>query len=136
MTVIYNSRSALQTCWLRNAATLLLYSSLLLKLMIKHYSNHDASYQKELYVLSCGDVHPNPGHTHRNGASNASNDNPPLQSREKRATSIVNKIAKLQMELASNSFDVIVLTKTHLDSSITDTEMFGREYCVYRKDRQ
>ena len=34
-----------------------------LKRMIKHYSNHDASYQMELYVLSCGDVHPNPGHT-------------------------------------------------------------------------
>lgn len=80
----------------------------------------------ELYILSCDDVHPSPRHTHRNGASNASDDNnPPSQSRKQGATrlsvfyanarSIVNKIAKLQMEIANNSFDVIVLTEAHLD---------------------
>ena len=40
------------------------------------------------------------------------------------------------MEIASNSFDIIVLTDAHLDSSINDVEIFGREYCVYRSDRQ
>lgn len=115
--------------------------------MIKYYSNHDASYQMELYILSCGDVHPNPGHTHRNGASNASDDNnPPLQSRKQgarklsvfyaNARRIVNKIAKLLMKIVYNYFDVIVLTETRFDSSITDIEIFGREYCIYRKDWQ
>ena len=97
-----------------------------------------------LYVLSCGDVHPNPGPTRRNGDND--NNNPPLQSQKQRTTklsvfyanarSIVNKIAKLQTGIASNSFDIIVLTETHLDSSITDAEIFGSEYCSYRKDRQ
>ena len=40
------------------------------------------------------------------------------------------------MEIASNSFDIIVLTETQLDSSIKDVEIFGRVYCVYRRDRQ
>ena len=40
------------------------------------------------------------------------------------------------MEIASNSVDVIVLTETRLDRSITDIEIFGREYCIKRKDRQ
>ena len=43
-----------------------------LKRMIKYYSNHDASYQMELYVLSCDDVYTNPGHTHWNGHDFAS----------------------------------------------------------------
>ena len=114
-----------------------------LKRTTKYYSNHDASYQLELYVLSCGDVHPNPGPTRRN-VDNDNNNNPSLQSQEQRTTklsvfyanarSIVNKIAKLKTEIASNSFDIIVLTETHLDSSITDAEIFGSEYCSYRKD--
>ena len=115
------------------------------KRMTKYYSNHEACHQLELYVLSCGDVHPNPGPTRRNG-NNDSNNNLPLQSQEQRNTklsvfyanakSIVNKIAKLQTEIASNSFDIIVFTETHLDSSITDAKIFGSEYCSYRKDRQ
>lgn len=78
-----------------------------LKRMIKYYSNHYASDQMELYMLSYDDVHPSPWHTHRNSASNASDDNnPPLQSRKQGATRlsvfyanariIINKIAKLQ----------------------------------------
>ena len=72
-----------------------------LKRMTKYYSNHDACFQLELYVVSCGDVHPNPGPTRRNG-NNDNNNNPPLKSKEHRTTklsvfyanarSIVNKI--------------------------------------------
>ena len=40
------------------------------------------------------------------------------------------------MEIVYNYFDVIVLTETRLDRSITDVEIIGREYCLYRKDRQ
>ena len=49
--------------------------------------------------------------------------------------SIVNKIAKLQMKIASSVFDIIVLTETDLDSPIKDAEILGREYCVYRLKR-
>lgn len=40
------------------------------------------------------------------------------------------------MGIANNSFDVTLLTEAHLVSSITNVEIFGREYCIYRKDRQ
>ena len=100
------------------------------KRKINYYSSHDATYQLELLILSCGDVHPNPGHVHQPSVPSNNNNNPPLENRQSRATklsvfyanarSIVNKTAKLQMEMASNSFDIIVLTETHLDSSIND----------------
>lgn len=40
------------------------------------------------------------------------------------------------MEIASSKFEIIVLTETRLNSSIKDAEIFGREYHVYRRDRQ
>ena len=115
------------------------------KRRINYYSKHDASYQLELLILSCGDVHLNPGYNHQPRAPGNNNNNPPLRNQESarklsvfyaNARNIVNKITKLQMEIASNSFDIIVLTETHLDSSINDVEIFGKEYCVYRRDRQ
>jgi len=59
-----------------------------------------------------------------------------LRERDANARSNVNKIAKLQMEIENNPFDIIVFTETHPDSSINDIESFGRDYCVYRRDRQ
>ena len=86
--------------------------------------NPDATYQLELLLLSCGDIHPKPGHIYQPRVPGNNNNNPLLQNRLSRAMklpvfyanarSIVNKIAKLQMEIASNSFDIIVLTETHL----------------------
>jgi len=95
--------------------------------------------QLELFILSGGDVHPNPEQVHQPRVPSNNNNNLPLENWHSRATnarSIINKTAKLQMEIASNSFDIVVLTETYLDSSINDVEIFGREYCVYRKDRQ
>lgn len=51
------------------------------------------------------------------------------------ARSIVNKVVKLQLELANCQADIVVLTETHLDWSISDAEVLGRDYTVYRKDR-
>ena len=104
------------------------------KRKINYYTNLNATYQLELWIL-CGDSHSNPGHIHQPKAPGNNNNNPPLQSRQSKAVrlsvfyanarSIVNKITKLQMEIASNAFDIIVLTETHLDSSINDAEIFG-----------
>lgn len=49
--------------------------------------------------------------------------------------SIVNKVAKLQLELAKTKVDIVVLTETYLNSLISSEEIFGSEYIVYRKDR-
>ena len=51
------------------------------------------------------------------------------------ARSIVNKVAKLQLELANSQADIVVLTETHLDCSISSEEVIGSDYTVYRKDR-
>jgi hypothetical protein len=40
------------------------------------------------------------------------------------ARSIVNKVNKLDLEIANGSYDNIVLTETHLDSSIGNAEIF------------
>ena len=81
------------------------------KRKINYYSSHDATYRLELLILSCGDVHPNPGHVHQPRVPSNNNNNPPLENRQRRVTklsvfyanarSIVNKTAKLQMEIAS-----------------------------------
>ena len=38
------------------------------------------------------------------------------------------------MELAKCQADIVVLTETHLDCSLSDTEILGNDYTVYRKD--
>ena len=51
------------------------------------------------------------------------------------ARSIVNKVAKLQLKLANSQADIVVLTETHLDCSISSEEVISSDYTVYRKDR-
>ena len=50
------------------------------------------------------------------------------------ARSIVNKVAKLQLELANSQVDIVVLPETHLDYSISSEEVISSDYNVYRKD--
>ena len=51
------------------------------------------------------------------------------------ARSIVNKRHLLDLELSKSPFDIIVLTETHLDNSISDAEIFPENYTVSRRDR-
>ena len=51
------------------------------------------------------------------------------------ARSIVNKRHLLDLELSKRPFDIIVLTETHLDDSISDAEIFPENYAVFRRDR-
>ena len=55
------------------------------KRKINYYSNHDATYQLELLILSCDDVHPNPGHIHQPRVPGNNNNNPPLRNRQSSA---------------------------------------------------
>ena len=88
-----------------------------------------------------GDIHPNPGQD-----VCINNDNNEERKRNRasmskisvfysNARSIVNKIAKLQLELAKMQTDIVVLTETYPNDSILNEEIFGTDYRVYRKDR-
>ena len=50
--------------------------------------------------------------------------------------SIVNKSSKLDLTIAALGYDIIVLTETHLDSSIPDGEVFPSGHSVFRRDRK
>ncbi|CAB4043273.1 Hypothetical predicted protein, partial [Paramuricea clavata] len=52
------------------------------------------------------------------------------------ARSIVNKTDKLCLEIHSGQFDIVVLTETHLDNTIVDSEIFPPNFIVFRRDRQ
>ena len=52
------------------------------------------------------------------------------------ARSIFNKTSRLQLDIASSSYDIITLTETHLDDSISDGEILPSNYTVFRRDRK
>lgn len=103
---------------------------------ISYYPNSVASYQTILLQLS-GDVNPNPG---PNGAERHNFTEQQKSSRlltfYANARSIVNKSSKLDLAIAALGYDIIVLTETHLDSSIPDGEIFPSNYSVFRRDRK
>ena len=87
-------------------------------------------------ILCSGDVETNPGYVpecstrpQRQGHTSK------LKVFYTNARSIVNKVAKIQLELANSQADIVVLTETHLDCSISSEEVIGSDYTVYRKDR-
>ena len=52
------------------------------------------------------------------------------------ARSIVNKTSKLELEIAASRYDIIALTETHLDNSISDAEILPSNFTVFRRDRR
>jgi hypothetical protein len=52
------------------------------------------------------------------------------------ARSIVNKIDKLRLEIESGQIDIVVLTETHLDNNVLDSEFFSQDFVVFRRDRK
>ena len=110
---------------------------------IKYYSNTTCEFSPAVYKILCsGDVETNPGYEPDSSSSNASTRpqrHEPHTSKLKvfytNARSIVNKVAKLQLELTNSQADIVILTETHLDCSISDAEVLGSDYTVYRKDR-
>ena len=89
--------------------------------------------------MRSGDINPNPGPVN----SSAANPEPRQDGFNRRglhtfyanARSIVNKLDLLELEMSQRNYDLIVLTETHLDHSILDSEIFPSHYTVFRKDR-
>lgn len=97
---------------------------------ISYYPNSVASYQIIRLQLS-GDVNPNPGPNGSEQHNSTEQQNSTcLQTFYANARSIVNKSSKLDLAIAALGYDIIVLTETHLDSSIPDGEIFPSTYSV------
>lgn len=48
----------------------------------------------------------------------------------------MNKRCKLELDIAASRYDIIALTETHLDNSISDSEILPNNYLVFRRDRR
>jgi len=48
---------------------------------------------------------------------------------------IINKHLEIQDLLLSQNMDILLCTETHLEDSISDSEVFLPNYSIYRKDR-
>jgi hypothetical protein len=110
---------------------------------VSYYHNHSATFNVEF--LSChGDIQPNPGPrnqdvgelNHELSASNKKQSNSSGMSVfYANARSIVNKVDLIEIEISVQSYDIFVFTKTHLDNSIVDSELFPQNYTIFRRDR-
>ena len=103
---------------------------------INYYPNSVASYQVVL-LLRRGDVEPNPGprafdlhvpSEERNLKFNG------LSTFYANARSTVHKRSKLELDFAVSRYDIIALTKTHLENSISDSEILPNNHLVFRRD--
>ena len=108
---------------------------------ILYYSNHSAVFNIEL-ICSHGDIHPHPGPSHviyRNHDGDVAYGNRHCRSDISifyaNSRGLVNKTALLELEIATYRYDIMVFTETHLDSTITDSELFPSNYTVFRRDR-
>ena len=93
---------------------------------VAYYPNSVSSFRLPL-LLSCGDVHPNPGPPSGIASFESRKDGSDLRGLRTfyaNARSIVNKVNLLELEMYQRSYDLIVLTETHLDHSILDSEIF------------
>ena len=105
---------------------------------INYYPNSVANYQATL-LLRSGDFGPNPGtcvtDLHNLSAQRNFNFNG-LSTFYANALSIVNKRNKLEIDTAASRYDIITLTETHLDYSISDSEVLLNNYLIFRRDRK
>ena len=97
-------------------------------------------------LLLWGDIISQPGpiiptRAQNGGLTHQEQHNPSKQQMEPRlltlhanAWSIVNKTSRLELDIASSSYDIITLTETHLDDSISDGDILPSNYTVFRRD--
>ena len=109
---------------------------------VLYCASHTAQFN--IFLLTThGDVHPNPGPRHNTpNAVNTSqhgvflpsvvrpNTNLSLSVFYTNTRSIVNKRSLLNLEPATYTYDLVILTETHLDNTIADREIFLRLYSV------
>ena len=97
---------------------------------INYYPNSVANYQVTL-LLRSGDFGPIPG-TGTLSAQRNFNFNG-LSTFYANALSIVNKRNKLEIDTAASRYDIIALTETHLDYSISDSEVLPDNYLIFKR---
>ena len=88
-----------------------------------------------LFLLVCGDIHPNPGPISSTGNSSVSDSCPNcLGILHLNIRSMRNKLNFI--ESFANDVDILCLTETHLDPSITDDQLAIDNFNqIFRKDR-
>ena len=113
-----------------------LQRSMFLSRRIKYYSNASCAFNPAVYkILRSGDVEINPGYVPECTTRPQRQDHTSeLKVFYTNARSTVNKVTKLQVELANSQADIVVLTETHLDCSLLSEEVIGSDYTVYWKD--
>lgn len=84
---------------------------------VAYYPNSVSSFQSS-FLMRSGDINPNPGPQSRQDGFNLRG----LRTFYANARSIVNKLDLLELEMHQWNYDLIVLTETHLDHSILDSE--------------
>ena len=104
---------------------------------VNYYPNSVASYQISFLQLS-GDVNPNSGPvcTEQRNSVECRRSTSHLRIFYANARSIDNKTSKLELEIAASRYDIIALTETHLDNSISDAEILPSNFTVFRRDRR
>ena len=83
----------------------------------KYYSNASCAFNPAVFrILHSGDVEINPGYAPKGTTRpRRQNHTSKLKVFYTNARSIVNKVTKLQLQLANSQADIVVLTETHLD---------------------
>ena len=90
-------------------------------------------------LLIAGDIATNPGPSRNLGVGQYRDSNTDKNKLSilypTREVYIVNKVDLLQLEISNHQSDIVILTETHLSSSISDTEIFSSNFTVFRQDR-
>lgn len=104
---------------------------------LKFRKNSNQTLHCALLIIA-GDVATNPGPIQTSNGSdlNRCRRKSKLSVLYANARSIVNKTDKLCLEIESRSHDIVVLTETHLDDSILDSEIFPANFIVFRNYRR
>lgn len=85
-------------------------------------------------LLLCGDIISQPGPIiptrAQNGGLNRQEQHDPSKQQ------MAPRLLTLELNIASSSYDIITLTETHLDDSISDGEILPSNYTVFSRDRK
>ena len=96
---------------------------------IPYYSNTTSTFQIQICIPQCGDIHPNPG---LDTVSHKKH----LRCALLNARSLGNKQLALQTKMSVDNIDILSVTETWLRDAIFDGELLDQSlYNVFRKDR-
>ena len=103
---------------------------------IGYYSNSNATFQFERISVS-GDVSPNPGPTTDSTRQATQSSRHELKCLYFNSRSVVNKTRELEVIASSKQYDLIAITETWLNDSISNNELLpSNKYYIHRRDRE